>query len=85
MAADIIILRQLLEWLKKLDRHDPVPPTADTEALYTRAERALGALRFKYTACLGATGCDAATCFGDGRSAACVPSIDASSPRADSS
>ena len=39
------------EWLKKLDRHDPVPQTAETDALYTSVERKLGALQFKYTTC----------------------------------
>ena len=39
------------EWLKKLDRHDPVPQTAETDALYARVERRLGALQFKYTTC----------------------------------
>ena len=39
------------EWLKKLDRHDPVPQTAETDALYRSVERQLGALQFKYTTC----------------------------------
>ena len=38
-------------WMKKLDRHDPVPQAAETDALYTRVERQLGALQFKYTTC----------------------------------
>ena len=42
------------EWMKKLDRHDPVPQTEDTQALYGRIERRLGALHFKYTTCLAA-------------------------------
>ena len=40
------------EWLKTLDRHDPVPPTEEMDAMYTHAERILRALRFKYTNCL---------------------------------
>ena len=38
--------------LKNYDKHDPVPPTAEMNARYDRAEKALGALRFKYTTCL---------------------------------
>ena len=40
------------DWMKKLDRHDPVPQTESTDALYQRIERKLGALHFKYTTCL---------------------------------
>jgi hypothetical protein len=38
--------------LKNYDKHDPVPPTAEMNARYDRAEKALGALRFKYVTCL---------------------------------
>ena len=44
------------EWLKKLDKHDPVPYGAESEtvALYTAIERRLHALKLKYTVCAAA-------------------------------
>ena len=39
------------EWMKKLDRHDPVSQTEPTKALYQRIERKLGALQFKCAPC----------------------------------
>ena len=49
------------EWLKNLDKHDPVPPTKEMIDHYAAAERRLNALLLKYRGSLSDATDEAAT------------------------